>query len=78
METEPELFDMIIPPGVPRKVIADVLNNFEVTLVSHTENFKFANMDNDRRQILAFRGKKEVIDEVFDYVRQKLEEFISS
>lgn len=75
---EPELFDMIIPPGVPRRIIASVLSKFEVTLVNRREKLSFANMDGTERDLLAFRGKKEVIDEVEKFVMAELETFIGN
>ena len=75
---EAELFDMIIPPGVPRRIIASVLTKFDVTLVSRREKLSFANMDGMERDLLAFRGKKEVIEKVEKYVRAELETFIGN
>lgn len=73
---EPQLYDMIIPPGVPRRIIASVLSKFEVTLVNRREKLSFANMDGIERDLLAFRGKKEVIEEVEKYVMAELKAFI--
>ena len=75
-EGEEELFDMLIPPGVPRKIIVDVLRDFDVELVDRTERVYMANMEGDARDLLAFRGKREVVEQVQEYVFQKLKEFI--
>jgi hypothetical protein len=71
-----ELFDILIPPGVPRKIIVDVIKKFDVQLVERKERLTFANMEGDERELLAFRGKKEVVTEVEKYIIQKLNEFI--
>ncbi|KQC04025.1 MAG: hypothetical protein APR53_00255 [Methanoculleus sp. SDB] len=71
-----ETFDMIIPPGTPRSIIADIVNNFDVEIVHRKERMYFANMDGDMRELLAFRGKKDVIEKVQEQVFQKLKEFI--
>jgi len=77
-ETEPQeqLYDVLVPPGVPRKIIGDVMNKFDVHLVERSVPLSFANMDNDSRELLAFRGKKEVVTEVEKYIIEKLKEFI--
>ena len=56
-----ELFDVLIPPGVPQSIIAEVIKKFDVTLVERRERIRFANMEGDERELLAFRGKREKI-----------------
>jgi hypothetical protein len=73
---EEEQFDMLIPPGTPRSIISDVLNTYEVKLVTRKERLHFANMDGDVRELLAFRGTGPVIEEVEKYVFKKLEDYI--
>jgi hypothetical protein len=70
------LFDIIIPPGVPRSIIAEVVKKFDVKLVERKERIRFANMEGDERELLAFRGKREVMEDVEKYMRQRLEDFI--
>jgi hypothetical protein len=74
---EEELYDVLLPPGVPRKIIVDVIKKFDVQVVERTEKLSFANMEGDERQLLAFRGKKEVVTEVEKYILEKLQEFIN-
>jgi hypothetical protein len=73
---EEELFDIIIPPGTPRSIIADVAQRFDVRIVERTERVSIANMEGDERNLLAFRGKREVLEEVEVYMLEKLREFI--
>lgn len=73
---EEEQFDMLIPPGTPRSIIADVLNNYDVKLVTRKERLHFANMEGDVRELLAFRGPRPVVEEVEQFVLKKLEEYI--
>lgn len=72
-----EQFDMLIPPGVPRSIIMEVVEKFDVEVVSRTQRMYFANMDGDSRELLAFRGDRETVEKVQEYVMQKLDEFIS-
>jgi len=77
MPDEEPLYDIIIPPGVPQKIILDIANKFEVTVVDRREKIKFANMEGDERDLLAFRGKLEVMQKVETYMRDQLNAFIS-
>jgi hypothetical protein len=76
MEEQAELYDIIIPPGVPRSIITDVVKKFDVELADRRERISFANMDGDEREVLAFRGTKPVLEEVEAYVRAELLQFI--
>ncbi|MEA2034224.1 MAG: hypothetical protein U9N40_01835 [Euryarchaeota archaeon] len=76
-EKTTEQFDMLIPPGVPRSIIMEVVEKFDVEVVSRTQRMYFANMDGDSRELLAFRGDRETVEKVQEYVMQKLDEFIS-
>jgi len=73
-----ELFDVLIPPGVPRSIIREVVQKFDVNLVERRERMRFANMEGDERELLAFRGKREVVEQVEKYMLQRLEDFIRS
>jgi len=72
-----ELFDLVIPPGTPRSVIADVTRKFDVDVVERKERLNFANMEGDERILLAFRGRLEVMKEVEPYFYSKVKEFIN-
>ena len=71
-----ELFDVLIPPGVPRSIIREVVQKFDVKLVERRERIKFANMEGDERELLAFRGKREIVEQVEKYMLQRLDDFI--
>ena len=73
---EEELYDMLVPPGVPRKMIYDVVEKYDVEVVRRPQRMSFANMDGDARELIAFRGKKEVVEEVQKYLFARLKEFI--
>ncbi|NLB01540.1 MAG: hypothetical protein GX837_11410 [Methanomicrobiales archaeon] len=76
MAEEEELYDMLVPPGVPRKMIYDVAEKYDVEVVRRQRKMSFANMDGDSRELIAFRGKREVVEEVQDYLFAQLKEFI--
>ncbi|MCP1715094.1 hypothetical protein J2T58_000942 [Methanocalculus alkaliphilus] len=74
---EEELFDLIIPPGVPRTIIRDIATNFDVEIVNRREPLYFANMEGDERDLLAFRGTKDEIVRVEAYMFEELKKFIN-
>lgn len=73
---EEQLYDILIPPGVPQKLIVEIPKKFDVTVVERKEKIKFANMEGDERELLAFRGKLEIMQKVEKYMRGQLQEFI--
>ncbi len=75
-ETKKELYDLLIPPGVPRKMISDIMKNYDVELVSRKERLYFANMAGDERELLAFRGTREVILKIEEDLLKRLEEYV--
>jgi hypothetical protein len=77
MPDEEPLYDIIIPPGVPQKIILDISKKFEVIVVDRKEKIKFANMEGDERDLLAFRGKLEVMQKVETYMRDQLNAFVA-
>ena len=77
MPDEEQLYDIIIPPGVPQKLILDISKKFDVTVVDRKEKIKFANMEGDERELLAFRGKLEEMKKVEKYMREQLKEFVA-
>jgi hypothetical protein len=74
--TDEQLYDVLVPPGVPQKVIIEITKKFKVKLVERTEKLTFANMEGDERNLLAFRGKLEVVQEVEKYMMDQLKAFI--
>jgi len=75
-DDDEQLYDVIIPPGVPRKLIFDVTNKFEVKVVERREKLKFANMEGDERELLAFRGELDEVRKVEQYMIEQLKAFV--
>jgi hypothetical protein len=74
-DAEP-LYDVLIPPGVPRKLIIEISKKFDVKVVERSQPLKFANMDGDERELLAFRGKMEEVKKVETYMLKELRAFV--
>jgi hypothetical protein len=75
-EPEEQLYDVLVPPGVPQKLIIEIPKKFKVKVVERREKLKFANMEGDERDLLAFRGKLEVVKEVEKYMLDQLKAFV--
>jgi len=73
---EEQLYDVLIPPGVPQKLIIEIPKKFNVKVVERKEKLKFANMEGEERELLAFRGKLDVVKEVEKYMLDELKTFI--
>ncbi|MGA2121340.1 MAG: hypothetical protein ABSG49_04765 [Methanoregula sp.] len=76
MAENEQLYDILIPPGVPQKLIVDISKKFDVKVVERMEKLKFANMEGDERELLAFRGKLDVVRNVEKYMLEQLKVFI--
>ncbi len=74
---EEQLYDVLIPPGVPQKLIIEIPKKFNVKVVERPQKLKFANMDGDERELLAFRGKLDVVKEVEKYMLDQLRAFVN-
>lgn len=76
MTADEELYDIIIPPGVPRKLIIEISKKYKVKVVERNQPLKFANMDGDERELLAFRGPMDEIQKVEKYMIDQLKAFV--
>ena len=70
-------FDLIIPPGVPRKMIYAISEQYDVEVVMRKRQLYFANMEGDTRELLAFRGTKDVLEKVQEDLYNRLDAYIS-
>jgi hypothetical protein len=71
-----ELFDLLIPPGVPSKLIIEITQKFNLEVVERKERMYFANMQGDERELLAFRGRREDLERAHAYLMDELMKFI--
>jgi hypothetical protein len=78
MAEEEKLYDVLIPPGVPQKLIIEISKKFDVTVVERKEKIRFANMEGDERELLAFRGKLETVQQVEKYMLEHLRTFVQT
>ena len=69
-------YDVLVPPGVPRSIIMDITEKFDVEIVERPREMKFANMDGDIRNLLAFRTDLETAQKVEKYIYDELKKYI--
>ena len=71
-------FDLIIPPGVPRSMIYAINDEYDtVEVVMRKRQIQIANMEGDTRELLAFRGTREIIEKVQEDLYNRLEAYVS-
>jgi len=76
MTDEEPLYDVLVPPGVPRKILYEIPVKFDVKVVERTLPMKFANMDGDERNLIAFRGTMEEVKKVEQFMLEQLRAFV--
>lgn len=74
--TETEIYDVVIPPGVPRSILREIIEQFPGELVESRQLLKFANMDGDERDLLAFRSDLATAQAVEQFIYDRLKAFI--
>ncbi|CAJ37215.1 hypothetical protein [Methanocella arvoryzae] len=70
----PGKFDLILPPGTPRKLILTLAKEFDVELVTRTDIYVPIGISDIQRELLAIRGDKKTIKKFEKIVLEKLAE----
>lgn len=65
-----KLFDLVLPPGVPYKIILETADKFNLEIV--TREIALKTIDVDKENLLTLRGKLEDVNNAHDYIYQKL------
>lgn len=71
-----ERYDVVIPPGVPRSIIREIVQKYPGELIETKQRMKFANMDGDERELLAFRTDLATAQTVEQFIFDQLKAFI--
>jgi hypothetical protein len=75
--TETALYDVVIPPGVPQKVLVEIVKRWpNAEVIESRHQLSFANMDGDERDLIAFRADLETAQAIEQYVYEQLRDFI--
>ena len=64
------LFDLVMPPGVPLKIITEVQEKFHLELVTRQCTIKTIDVESDN--LLVLRGELDSVNNAHDYIYEKL------
>lgn len=67
-----KLFDLVLPPGMPHKIIMEAVDKFNLEIT--TRNVALKTIDVDKENLLVLRGKLEDVNNAHDYIYQRLSE----
>jgi hypothetical protein len=71
-----DIYELVLPPGIPSKVIIAVCKEFNTDVVSAYADVETGLADVTSRDLLAFRADKETIDKIRVYVIEETRKFI--
>ncbi len=66
------LYDLVLPPGVPQKVIMEAMEKFNLEVVVRRCAVKTVDVEPDN--LLVLRGELESVNSAHDYIFQKMSE----
>ncbi len=66
------LFDLVLPPGVPNKLIMEAMEKFNLEVSTRKCALKTIEVDTDN--LLILRGELEAVNNAHDYIFQKMSE----
>jgi len=64
------LFDLVLPPGVPQKIIMEVQDKFNLEVVTRKCAIKTVDVESDN--LLVLRGELDSVNNAHDYIYEKL------
>ncbi|HTY89614.1 MAG TPA: hypothetical protein VMC84_00390 [Methanocella sp.] len=73
----PGLFDLIIPPGTPRKLILKLAKEYPIQLVRRDDIYVPVGVCDIERDLLAIRGDKKTIQKMEKVLFQEIEAYIN-
>lgn len=66
------LYDLVLPPGVPHKVIMEAMDKFNVEATTRECAVKTVELDKDN--LLVLRGELESVNSAGEYIYNKMKE----
>lgn len=64
------MYDLVLPPGVPHKVIMEAMEKFNLEVA--TRKCALKTLEVDQENLLVLRGELESVNNAHDYIYQKL------
>ncbi|MEI7827061.1 MAG: hypothetical protein WCI87_04600 [Euryarchaeota archaeon] len=75
-EQNEDVYELVLPPGIPSKVIIAVCKEFNTDVVSAYADVETGLADVTSRDLLAFRANKEIIEKIREFVEEETRKFI--
>lgn len=66
------LYDLVLPPGIPHKLIIEVMETFNLEVVTRKCAVKTVEVEDDN--LLTLRGELDAVNNAHDYIYKKLSE----
>ncbi len=76
-EQNGDIYELVLPPGIPQKVIVDACKKFDTDVVPAYADVETGLTDVTARDLLAFRADKETIEKIREFVIEETEKFIN-
>jgi hypothetical protein len=71
----PGVFDLLIPPGTPRKIVLKMAKNFNLEVVRRDDIYVPIGVSDVERDVLAFRGDKKTVTKLEKILFKELEDY---
>lgn len=71
----PGVFDLLIPPGTPRKIILKMARDYNVEVVRRDDIYVPIGISDCERDLLAFRGDEKTVHKLEKILLKELKEF---
>ncbi len=76
-EPNEDVYEFVLPPGIPSKVIIAACKEFNTDVVSAYVDVETGLTDVTGRDLLAFRADKETIEKIRKFVIEETRKFIN-
>ena len=76
-EQNEDVYEFVLPPGIPSKVIIAACKEFNTDVVSAYVDVETGLTDVTGRDLLAFRADKETIEKIRKFVIEETRKFIN-
>lgn len=76
-EQNEDVYELVLPPGIPSKVIIAASKEFNTDVVSAYADVETGLADVTSRDLLAFRADKETIEKIRKFVEEETRKFIN-
>jgi hypothetical protein len=71
----PGVFDLLIPPGTPRKIIVSLAKEYQLEIVQRTDIYIPIGVSDVQRELLAFRGDEKTIKKMEKLLLKELKAY---